>query len=53
VHERGGDNKSAGGNEAWGASIYGEGPTIDRNYRSRIESVVAQLRDKFDLAVER
>jgi hypothetical protein len=41
------------GMRPWGASIYGKGPTIDRNCRSRIESIVAELRDKFDLAVER
>jgi hypothetical protein len=34
----------------WGASIFGEGPSIDENCRRRIDGIVARLRDEFDLA---
>jgi hypothetical protein len=34
----------------WSASIYGEGPAIAQNCRSRIDNIVAQMRERFDLA---
>ena len=34
----------------WSASVFGEGPTIDRECRRRIEGIVADLRKHFDLA---
>jgi hypothetical protein len=34
----------------WSASIFGEGPTIDQECRRRIEGIVAELREQFDLA---
>ena len=34
----------------WSASIFGEGSTIDQECRPRIEGIVAELRERFDLA---
>jgi hypothetical protein len=34
----------------WAASILGAGPTIDHECRRRIDSIVEQLREEFDLA---
>jgi hypothetical protein len=34
----------------WAASLLGTGPTIDQECRRRIDSIVAQLREQFDLA---
>jgi hypothetical protein len=34
----------------WSASIFGEGPTIEQECRRRIEGIVAELREHFDLA---
>ena len=34
----------------WSASLFGEGPTIDQECRRRVEAIVAELRERFDLA---
>jgi hypothetical protein len=34
----------------WSVSLFGGGPTFDQECRSRIEGIVAELRDRFDLA---
>jgi len=34
----------------WSAAMFGQGPTIDQECRRRLEGIVEQLRDKFDLA---
>ena len=34
----------------WSAALFGQGPTIDQECRTRLEGIVEQLRDKFDLA---
>ena len=36
--------------QPWAASLFGAGLTIDHECRRRMESIVAQLRDKFHLA---
>ena len=36
--------------QPWASSLFGAGPTIDHKCRRRMESIVAQLRDKLDLA---
>ena len=36
--------------QPWASSLFGAGPTIDHKCRRRMESIVAQLREKFDLA---
>jgi hypothetical protein len=33
----------------WSAAIFGEGPTIDHECRRRLEGIVEQLREQFDL----
>jgi hypothetical protein len=35
---------------SWSAAIFGQGPTIDQECRRRLEGIVEQLRDQFDLA---
>ena len=35
---------------SWSAAVFGQGPTIDQECRTRLEGIVEQLRDKFDLA---
>ena len=37
-------------NLPWSASLFGEGPTIDQDCRRRVEAIVAELRERFDLA---
>jgi hypothetical protein len=34
----------------WSAALFGQGPTIDQECRRRLEGIVEQLRDQFDLA---
>ena len=34
----------------WSASVFGEGPAIDQECRRRIDGIVAQLREEYDLA---
>jgi hypothetical protein len=34
----------------WSASIFGQGPAIDEECRRRIEDIVAELREHFDVA---
>jgi hypothetical protein len=34
----------------WGAAVFGTGPTIDYECRRRVEGIVEQLREQFDLA---
>jgi hypothetical protein len=36
--------------QPWAASLFGTGPTIDQECRTRMDSIVAQLREQFDLA---
>ena len=43
-------NPPAAGRRPWSAAIFGQGPTIDQECRRRLEGIVEQLRDKFDLA---
>lgn len=33
----------------WSAVLFGEGSTIDRECRSRLDDIVAQLREQFEL----
>jgi hypothetical protein len=34
---------------SWSAAIFGVGPTIDSECRRKLEGIVEQLRDQFDL----
>ena len=34
--------------QPWAASLFGTGPTIDQEWRKRIDSIVAQLPEQFD-----
>jgi hypothetical protein len=36
--------------QPWAASLFGTGPTIGQECRTRMDSIVAQLREQFDLA---
>jgi hypothetical protein len=33
----------------WAATVFGEGPTIDYECRNKLEGIVEQLREQFDL----